>query len=60
MFKDMPPIIKKASYALLIGILMLGLSLFVSGPIPYILTMSIGGAGLGLALLLYLIVFFRK
>ncbi len=60
MFKHMPPIMQKASLALLIGLVVLTISLGVSGPIAFIVTLGLGCFGLVIGLALYLVYFLKE
>ena len=60
MFQTLPPLLRKASVALIVGLIGLCLVLVVNRPIPYIITMGIGCVGVGIAVLLYLVYFFEE
>ena len=60
MIHEFPPLLKKGALALMIGIVVLALSLVVSSPISYLLTIGIGSFGLALGLLFYVIWFLKQ
>lgn len=59
MLAEFPSLLRKAALFLIIGVTAGSISLAVSGPIPYILTLGIGCTSLFLAAVFYLIYFAR-
>lgn len=59
-FQNLPPMLQKASFGLIIGFLGFSLVLMASKPLAYIITMSLGCLGLGISLLCFFIFFIRE
>jgi hypothetical protein len=60
MFASLPPVLRKAAWALLAAIVGFALSLFVYKPLAYIFTLGIGAMGTLLALVFFLVYFTRE
>lgn len=60
MLVHLPEILKKSAILLVIGIIILGASLAVSGPLSYLFTIGVGTGALLLALVGYLWWFLKE
>ena len=57
MENQLPPLLRKASLALIAGMIGFLSALLVKAPLAYIFTIGLGSLGVGIALVLYLIYF---